>query len=126
MKILVGILDEEWEAIPYMDTFRDIVNEIVDGQPEALNAIENICFLLDRIYEVASNERIINEDKIREQELEGCKLPVRQRILSNEEKKNLKNEEIFRKEYGLYTNFSINGYWRNVFKEIYGYNPSLL
>lgn len=126
MKILVGILEEEWEAIPYMDTFRDIVNETVDGQPDALNAIENICLLLDRIYEVASNERIINEDKIREQELEGGKIPARQRILSNEEKENLKDEEIFRKEYGLYTNFAINGYWRNVFKGIYGYNPSLL
>lgn len=126
MKILVGILEEEWEAIPYMDTFRDIINEKADGQPQALNAVENICFLLDRIYEVAYNERIINQDKIREQKLEAGKIPVRQRILSDEEKKGLKNEEIFRKEYGLYTNFVVDRYWSSVFKAIYGYSPSPL
>lgn len=125
MRIELGISEKELEAITWMETFSNIVNETVSGQPEALNAMEDICFLLDRIYEVAWNECMINEDKIREQEIEDGKLPVRQRILSDEEKKDLKNEEIFRKEYGLYTNFAVNQYWSSVFKEIYGYSPSL-
>ena len=57
---------------------------------------------------------------------EKCDIPKRKRILTDEEKRNLSNEEIFMKEYGLYTSFCVSRYWCEVFKEIYGYNPSLL
>lgn len=125
MKIEVGILKEEWEAITWMDTVKKIMNDVTED-PGVLNGLENVCSLLDRIYEVAGNEQIIQEDKIRAREIENAKLPPRQRILSDQEKKGLSKEQIFMKEYGLYTSFAINRYWSGVFKEIYGYSPSLL
>ena len=121
MKIEVGILEAEWEAITWMDTVKKIMNDVTEDSG-VLNALEDVCSLLDRIYEVAGNEQIIQKDKIRAREIEDAKLPPKQRILSEQEKKGLSKEQIFMKEYGLYTSFAINRYWSGVFKEIYGYS----
>lgn len=67
-----------------------------------------------------------NRNKIPQQKVGDVKIPARQRILSSEEKKNLTDTEVFMKEFGLYTNFVLDDYWSNVFREIYGYSPSLL
>ena len=45
------------------------------------------------------------------------------RPLSEAEKQGLTEEEIFRKEYGLYTDFVYHRKWVEKFKEIYGREP---
>lgn len=87
---------------------------------------EEIACFKKIITEVADNGNMNNRNKIPQQEVGDAKIPVRQRILSNEEKKNLTDKEVFMKEFGLYTNFVLDDYWSNVFREIYGYSPSLL
>ena len=67
MKIEVGILEAEWEAITWMDTVKKIMNDVTEDSG-VLNALEDVCSLLDRIYEVAGNEQIIQKDKIRARE----------------------------------------------------------
>lgn len=46
--------------------------------------------------------------------------------LSETEKQGLTEEEIFRKEYGLYTDFVYHRKWVEKFKEIYGREPKPL
>lgn len=53
-------------------------------------------------------------------------IPARRKILSDKEKKGLRDEDVFMQEYGLYTGFVADEYWSNIFKAIYGYSPSLL
>lgn len=57
---------------------------------------------------------------------EGIKIPARRRILPDKEKKGLRDEDVFMREYGLYTSFVADEYWSGIFKAIYGYSPSLL
>ncbi|MCM1258453.1 MAG: hypothetical protein NC307_11445 [Roseburia sp.] len=125
VKIEIGILEDELDAITWMDAVQKIVNEATED-PGVLNALETVRFFLDRVYEVARNEQIIQEDKIQSKGIGNAKFPPRKKILSDQEKKGLSNEQIFMKEYGLYTSFAINRYWSSVFKEIYGCSPSLL
>ena len=47
------------------------------------------------------------------------------RPLPEAEKQGLTEEEIFRKEYGLYTDFVYHRKWVEKFKEIYGREPKL-
>jgi hypothetical protein len=48
------------------------------------------------------------------------------RPLPEAEKQGLTEEEIFRKEYGLYTDFVYHRKWVEKFKEIYGREPKPL
>lgn len=52
-------------------------------------------------------------------------MEIRKRIpLTEDQKKGLTNEQIFAKEYGLYTSWFYSKYWTNKFKEIYGCMPA--
>lgn len=125
MKVTIGILKEEWEAITWMDKIKDLVYDATE-EKEILDALENISDLLERIYKVAENKRIIHREEILREEIDSIKIPDAKRMLSAKEKQGLNNEQIFMKEYGLYTSFAVDPYWSNVFKQIYGYSPSLL
>lgn len=125
MKVTIGILKEEWEAITWMDKIKDLVYDATE-EKEILDALENISDLLERIYKVAENKRIIHREEILREEIDSIKIPDAKRMLSAKEKQGLNNEQIFMKEYGLYTSFAADPYWSNVFKQIYGYSPSLL
>lgn len=122
-------LDWARSSMNLMDDEEDIDN-YTDWQLECLDRNLAAGSVLNKICEVAKNQKrlqdIINKDKIRGRETEVVTIPARRRILSDKEKKDLRDEDVFMREYGLYTGFVADEYWRNIFKAIYGYSPSLL
>lgn len=125
MKVEIGILEKELDAITCMGTVKEIMNGTTKNS-DVLNDLETVCLLLERIFMVAENKQIIQKNKFQARKIEEAKIPPKQRVLSDQEKIGLKNEEIFMKEYGLFTSFVADHYWSSVFKRIYGYSPSLL
>lgn len=73
--------------------------------------------LLNRIETLADNQKAFNDRK----NIYIERHPYRP--LSEAEKQGLTEEEIFRKEYGLYTDFVYHRKWVEKFKEIYGREP---
>lgn len=135
IKMEIVLTKDELDALDWarstmnlMDDDEDIDN-YTDWQLECLELNLAAGSVLNRIYEVAKNQQrlqsIINKDKIRGRETEFVTIPARRKILTDEEKKNLRDEDVFMQEYGLYTSFVADRYWSSIFKAIYGYNPSL-
>lgn len=94
-----------------------------------VTGIKDVDELVDVINKLESNTTIeckLETEKKQEENTEDLSIPERKRVLTDEEKHGLSNEEIFMREYGVYTSFCINKYWSEVFRAIYGYSPSLL
>ncbi len=130
MKITIELGKDEIESLDELTSLVDSLKELTLCMEQHIERQKKLAGYDRRALniqnEAAVNKCIPNEDKICGQETGDAKLPARQRILSDEEKKNLKDEEIFMIEYGLYTSFVADRYWSRVFKAIYGYSPSLL
>lgn len=73
--------------------------------------------LLSRIETLADNQKAFNDRK----NIYIERHPYRP--LPEAEKQGLTEEEIFQKEYGLYTDFVYHRKWVEKFKEIYGREP---
>lgn len=136
IKIEIALTKDELYALDWarsvmnlMDDEEDIDN-YTDEQLERLELNLAAGSVLNKICEVTKNQQrlqsIINKDKIRGREGEVIKIPARRRILSDKEKKDLRDEDVFMQEYGLYTGFVADEYWNKIFKVIYGHSPSLL
>lgn len=136
IKIEIALTRDELYALDWarsvmnlMDDKEDIEN-YTDDQIERLELNLAAGSVLNRICEVAENQRrlqkIIDKDKTCGQEGEVIEIPGRRRILTDEEKKDLRDEDVFMQEYGLYTSFVADEYWNKIFKVIYGHSPSLL
>ena len=123
MKIELGITERELAAVRELrvkaslnvEHFSKLENERKLSEKEDTEYSDMILLemLLNRIETVADNQKSFVDTIKRHQ----------YHPLPEAEKQGLTEEEIFRKEYGLYTDFVYHRKWVEKFKEIYGREP---
>lgn len=119
----------------------DMTDENLDRQLEIVRELSKLVKEVERKFGasegVSVNQRAFEEhreriERQREREKRALRLaeimskgvmPHPHRPLSEAEKQGLTEEEIFQKEYGLYSDFVYNRKWIDKFKETYGREP---
>lgn len=127
MKIELGLTEKELQELRWLrvhasenvEHFRkkEDTGSLTEQETKAYSDMIWLEVLLNRIETLADNQKAFNDRK----NIYIERHPYRP--LSEAEKQGLTEEEIFRKEYGLYTDFVYHRKWVEKFKEIYGREP---